>query len=198
LKWHLIAISCIDLSIYSGSFISGHGNSITLPLSLSMQCITFHYKRTIVIPKLALGMVNKFIMRIAFMFIIFACSSDLSRPSLHVLIQLSGWIGSSVNYHFLLLTHIPYPKRITEWIKLSIETLIVELVFLWLPVGVMVLSYAIGGLWGSFLKVCLHWFCNVQKLSASCSSVFNNCLNLEYCREYSLVFVQRYAIIAVQ
>jgi hypothetical protein len=115
----------------------------------SANTITLKFK----LPRYAFAMIVKFIVRIIYITILFLTStSKLSRALKQILIQISGWPGGYLICSTISFTHVPLPGRLGLCLKMSVATVGMESVFVWLPVAVMVMALAIDNLLGVFLK----------------------------------------------
>jgi hypothetical protein len=165
IKWHILGVFAVDFAMFYGCLFFTQ-NVIKIPLPFKTTIVSpnttigaNNLKPTWEIARLSVGLLIKSFLRLVTLLILL--QFNFPKPTMVTLIQLSGYIGGSLVHHGLTLNHIPYPARIVAWLKMSFGTLSFEVICLWLPVGIIVMSFEFNGLWGSLLKVrvfiCCLW-----------------------------------------
>jgi hypothetical protein len=156
LFWQSMGMILLDVTMFGGSWMEKQ-NTVRVTLKLGS-----YYRRTFNLFRLSTSVGIMVICRIIFVNL-FLAVVPLNGIPMAAIIHLSGWPGGFLVQNFLLLTHIPYPRRIVRALVLNVAAIVIVAVIFWLPTVILLVG-SVHGILGSILKVNNRDFVVVDRL----------------------------------
>ncbi|KAJ3411781.1 hypothetical protein HDV05_001739 [Chytridiales sp. JEL 0842] len=143
LFWQSTGLIIFDLALFAGAFMDA-GKTVRFSLGF----------RTFQLNRFATSVGILVVVKVIIVLLIMGCV-PLDKTEMFVVLQLSGWPGGFLIQNILMMTHIPYPRRILQALLINVATIVIGVCVFWLPTLILFLGSLASGIAGSIVKTIL-------------------------------------------